>query len=202
MPNYLIDSAYQLVGPITFPVVPGLGVQLPSNAVELPNELAQPGKGFVWAWIDGLPQELRDRRGTVFQTQTGVSTTWEQLGELPDGFTDKPWPGQYYVWRDGEWQLDLSAKEAGDKARVLEDRDSRLREAAMRISPLQYAVDLGDATPEEKSALLDWKRYCVALNRIEQQPGYPLDVEWPTLILSEPKGSTNPLLSLFRAKDK
>lgn len=200
--NYLINNSRELIGPIAFPVVPGLGVQLPSNAVELSHELAEPESGFAWGWVNGVPEALRDRRGTVFQTQTGASITWEQLGELPDGFTDKPWPGQYYVWLDGDWQLDQSAKEAAELASVLKDRDSRLRDAAMRIAPLQYAVDLGDATQQEQSALQDWKRYCIALNRIEQQAGYPLEVEWPVLTLSEPKESTNSLRSLFGLKQK
>ncbi|MCU1750437.1 tail fiber assembly protein [Pseudomonas sp. 6D_7.1_Bac1] len=200
--HYLFDDAGVLSGPVTLFVTPGLGVQLPSNAVELPDELTEPENGFVWAWVNGAPQALRDRRGVVFQTQTGTSTNWEQLGELPDGFTDKPWPGQYYVWLDGDWQLDQSAKGAAELASVQEARDNRLREAAMRIAPLQYAVELGDATQQEQSALLDWKRYCVALNRIEQQAGYPLEVEWPILTFSEPKEPANSLLSLFRTKQK
>lgn len=200
--HYLVDDSGVLNGPVELFVTPGLGVQLPSNAVELADELAEPESGFTWAWVNGAPQALRDRRGTVFQTQTGESTTWEQLGELPDGFTDKPWPGQYYVWLDGDWQLDQSAKEAAELASILKERDNRLREAAMRIAPLQYAVDLGDATQQEQSALQDWKRYCVALNRIEQQAGYPLEVEWPVLTFSEPRESTNSLLSLFGLKQK
>jgi Caudovirales tail fibre assembly protein, lambda gpK len=200
--HYLVDDSGVLNGPVELFVTPGLGVQLPSNAVELSGELAEPESGFVWGWVNGVPEVLRDRRGTVFQTQTGASTTWEQLGELPDGFTDKPWPGQYYVWLDGDWQLDQSAKEAAELASVLEERDSRLRDAAMRIAPLQYAVDLGDATQQEQSALLDWKRYCIALNRIEQQAGYPLAVEWPIVTFSEPKEPTNSLFSLFRTKQK
>lgn len=200
--HYLVDDSGVLNGPVELFVTPGLGVQLPSNAVELPEELAEPENGFVWAWAKGAPEAARDRRGTVFQTQTGASTTWEQLGELPDGFTEKPWPGQHYVWLDGDWQLDQSAKEAAELASVLKERDSRLRDAAMRIAPLQYAVDLGDATQQEQSALLDWKRYCVALNRIEQQAGYPLEVEWPILTFSEPREPTNSLRSFFGLKQK
>ncbi|WLW59810.1 tail fiber assembly protein [Achromobacter sp. PD1] len=58
-------------------------------------------------------------------------------------------------------------------------RDRLLRDAATRIAPLQDAVDLGVATEEEDAKLLAWKRYRVALNRIEQQPGYPSDFVWP-----------------------
>lgn len=64
-------------------------------------------------------------------------------------------------------------------AAALMKRDRLLRDAATRIAPLQDAVDLGVATEEEDAKLLAWKRYRVALNRIDQQPGYPSDVVWP-----------------------
>ncbi|XQU68219.1 tail fiber assembly protein [Cupriavidus sp. H18C1] len=55
-------------------------------------------------------------------------------------------------------------------------RDALLREAGIRIAPLQDAVDLGMATAEEESQLLAWKQYRVALNRLDltQNP-----VTWP-----------------------
>lgn len=58
-------------------------------------------------------------------------------------------------------------------------RDSLLAIAALRIAPLQYAVDLDMATDKEKATLLDWMHYSVRLNRIEQQEGYPEVVDWP-----------------------
>ncbi|TBV12809.1 phage tail protein [Stutzerimonas kirkiae] len=58
-------------------------------------------------------------------------------------------------------------------------RDVLLTEAATRIAPLQDAVDLGDASSDEEAALLSWKRYRVALNRLAQQEGYPARIEWP-----------------------
>ena len=60
-------------------------------------------------------------------------------------------------------------------------RDSKLAIATARIAPLQDAVDLGVATPDEEAALLAWKRYRVDLNRldlagqIEQWPSPPED---------------------------
>jgi hypothetical protein len=62
---------------------------------------------------------------------------------------------------------------------VLAKRDHELRNAALRMAPLQDAVDLEDATSEEKASLIAWKRYRVALNRIEQQLGFPQIIEWP-----------------------
>ncbi|CUJ00101.1 Bacteriophage tail assembly protein [Achromobacter aegrifaciens] len=65
------------------------------------------------------------------------------------------------------------------RRRALGERDTLLAEAAIRIAPLQDAVDVGEATAEEEAALTAWKRYRVALNRIEQSPGFPRDFAWP-----------------------
>ncbi|WP_075259031.1 tail fiber assembly protein [Herbaspirillum camelliae] len=64
-------------------------------------------------------------------------------------------------------------------AAALADVDALLGEATKKIAPLQDAVDLEIATPDEKAALAAWKRYRVLLSRIAQQPGYPDVIEWP-----------------------
>ncbi len=53
-----------------------------------------------------------------------------------------------------------------------------ITKAAATIAPLQYAADLGIATPEEISALKEWKTYRVMLNRVDISFG--TDVVWPT----------------------
>lgn len=53
-----------------------------------------------------------------------------------------------------------------------------LSEAADAIAPLQDAVDLDMVTPEEESALKEWKKYRVMLNRVDTSPG--VGVVWPT----------------------
>lgn len=62
---------------------------------------------------------------------------------------------------------------------ALARRDSLLAAAALRMAPLQYAVDLNDVTAAEEAAMLIWKRYCVDLNRVELQPDFPDQVDWP-----------------------
>lgn len=56
------------------------------------------------------------------------------------------------------------------------ERDARLSKAALRIAPLQDAVDTDIATEDETSLLLQWKRYRVALNRLDVNAS---DFEWP-----------------------
>ncbi|SDE14818.1 virus tail fibre assembly protein, lambda gpK [Pseudomonas guariconensis] len=65
------------------------------------------------------------------------------------------------------------------EAQVKAQRDGLLSFATLRIAPLQDAADLGEATAAEEAALMAWKRYRLALNRVETQEGYPETVDWP-----------------------
>lgn len=51
--------------------------------------------------------------------------------------------------------------------------------ADVAIAPLQDAVDIEEATDAETALLKEWKRYRVALNRLTEQPGYPVSIDWP-----------------------
>ena len=56
------------------------------------------------------------------------------------------------------------------------ERDARLSVAAIRIAPLQDAVDLDKASTKDKSRLLTWKTYRVAVNRVDL-----VSPEWPSV---------------------
>lgn len=62
---------------------------------------------------------------------------------------------------------------------ALAQRDGLLAIATARIAPLQDAVDLDQATAAEIALLKKWKQYRVALNRIQDQAGFPASVDWP-----------------------
>lgn len=62
---------------------------------------------------------------------------------------------------------------------ALAQRDRLLGVAAIRIAPLQDAVDLDRATPETVERLKQWKGYRVDLNEIEHQEGFPASISWP-----------------------
>lgn len=57
-------------------------------------------------------------------------------------------------------------------------KQSLMAEAGEKISVLQDAVDLVMATPEEESALKEWKKYRVLLNRVDTSLGAA--AVWPT----------------------
>ena len=62
---------------------------------------------------------------------------------------------------------------------VLVERDRLLVLAAIRVAPLQDAVDLGRATPVEVELLNKWKLYRMDVNRVPGQEGFPVTVDWP-----------------------
>lgn len=65
-------------------------------------------------------------------------------------------------------------------ADALAKRAALMSEATAAIAPLQDAVDLGEATPQEEALLLQWKQYRIALNRLTTSAGWPTDIQWPT----------------------
>ncbi len=110
MTIYLFDRAGALAGPVELDVIPGVGVQLPSNAVDLGVILAEPAEGYAWALVDGEPVQLADHRGTVYRTDSGTAQHYSELGKLPEGLTVAPWPGEFYVWSGSGWELDEAAR--------------------------------------------------------------------------------------------
>jgi hypothetical protein len=62
---------------------------------------------------------------------------------------------------------------------ALEQRRGLMIWATQQMGPLQDAVDLDEATPDEVASLKTWKQYRVSLNRIELQEGWPQEIQWP-----------------------
>ncbi|WP_323835115.1 tail fiber assembly protein [Photorhabdus africana] len=51
-----------------------------------------------------------------------------------------------------------------------------LEQATIKMAPLQDAIDLSIATDNEITMLMEWKKYRVALNRMDTTVE---DIEWP-----------------------
>jgi hypothetical protein len=64
----------------------------------------------------------------------------------------------------------------------IQDTFAKLKaHADSQLQLLQDLLDIGEGTPEIEASALQWKRYRVALSRALDQPGYPVEVEWPSL---------------------
>lgn len=68
-----------------------------------------------------------------------------------------------------------SQRLAGSAAEIARRRAT----ADYAIAPLQDAVDIDEATDADIALLKAWKKYRVALNRVSEQAGYPLTIDWP-----------------------
>jgi hypothetical protein len=178
---YLFDDDGVLSGPVELPVTPGMGIQIPSNGIQLSFQLPAAQDHHSWVMVNGAPREMVDWRGAVYRKDNGVLLQWTAFGELPDTHTAEPWPGSYHVWRENSWVFDETLQQADLKREVLAKRDKLLREAVQKIAPLQYAEDIGDASDQEQLALMEWKLYSVELNRIQHQAGFPTAITWPVL---------------------
>jgi len=113
---YIADKTGELSGPVALPVIPGLGIQVPSNAVQVANKLANPAAGKVWALVGGQPQQMADHRGTVYRTDTGAAEQRTELGNLPEGLTTLPRPSDNHSWSGNAWIFDATLQAANLQA--------------------------------------------------------------------------------------
>jgi hypothetical protein len=107
---YMPGPTGELFGPIALIEVPGVGIQVPEGALKLAKALAPPAAGCVWAWVAGKAQQLADHRGVVYRTEDGAEVINDRLGALPEGLTEKTWPGRFYIWSSDAWILDAAAQ--------------------------------------------------------------------------------------------
>ena len=100
----------------------------------------------------------------------GVSIYEISREALPEDVSDHP-----YSYANGEFlkfvqpAIEVAAQQ----------KNTLLSQAAAAIAPLQDAVDVDDATDEELASLKAWKKYRVALNRLDLSAAP--DIDWPAV---------------------
>lgn len=147
----------------------------PSNALRIAPE-EKPG--FCPCEQDGGWVLIPDHRGTkVYDTATAQESEIKELGELPDGVTTIVPSVEFPKWNGKKWMTDKAAKKESDIAAAEAQKQYLLSEATEAIAPLQDAVDLDMATPEEKALLKAWKKYRVLLSRVDTT--LASDIDWP-----------------------
>ncbi|EJS3783946.1 tail fiber assembly protein [Salmonella enterica] len=109
-----------------------------------------------------------DHRGeTVYDTTTGNQIYISEPGPLPENVTSVSPDGEYQKWDGKAWVKDEEAEKAAQLRQAEETKNNLLQMATEKIAPLQDAVDLGEATDDEKARLLAWKKYRVQVNRVD-----------------------------------
>lgn len=112
--------------------------------------------------------------------------THEFVETLVDVTALNPMPTQWWTY-DGSVFLPPAPPAPPTPAQILAantaTRNQYLAAATLAIAPLQDAVDIGEATPDDEAMLLKWKQFRVAVNRVvltltnpvwpvPPQPGY------------------------------
>lgn len=79
--------------------------------------------------------------------------------------------------------ITVEMKEQADYNLLVSAVEQEMKEkrshAEYMIRPLQDAVDIDEATEADLSLLKLWKKYRVALSKVEAQAGYPAVIDWP-----------------------
>ena len=156
------------------------GVGLPANAyLDAPKNVkdnqAIIHNGQQWTY----PKDLR---GTIiYSTETGVETTMQEVGEIPEGYTTSKPTSEFDSWDGKKWQLDVSKQHQYEVNQASAKKNQFIADATAQISYLQDAVESEIASEQETQLLAEWKKYRVLVNRIdiEQAP----NIDWP----SQPK---------------
>ncbi|EAA1752463.1 tail fiber assembly protein [Salmonella enterica subsp. enterica serovar Reading] len=116
-----------------------------------------------------------DHRGeTVYDITTGNQVYISDPGPLPENVTSVSPDGEYQKWDGKAWVKDKAAEKAAQLRQAEETKNRLLQIAAEKIAPLEDAVDLGEATDDEKTRLLAWRKYRVQVNRVDTS-----DPDWP-----------------------
>ena len=175
---YNVDAKGELLQ-ATYQYLP-IGVGLPANAyLDAPKSVkdnqAIIHNGQQWTY----PKDLR---GTIiYSTETGVETTMQEVGEIPEGYTTSKPTSEFDSWDGKKWQLDVSKQHQYEVNQASAKKNQFIADATSQISYLQDAVDSQIASELEIQLLAKWKKYRVLVNRIdiEQAP----NIDWP----SQPK---------------
>ncbi|MEN4768959.1 tail fiber assembly protein [Duffyella gerundensis] len=98
------------------------------------------------------------------------SLVWVEITGLPEQ------PDVNYCYSDGVFTAPVT--DAENAVLIASSRlAAEMDEANRNIAPLQDAVDISIATDAEIARLAEWKRYRVALSRIDSSE--TPDIEWP-----------------------
>ena len=147
----------------------------PRNALRIKPETKS---GFWPCEQDGAWILIPDHRGIkIYDTATAQESEINELGDLPDGVTTIAPDVEFPKWNGKKWVMDKAAKKESEIAAAEAKKQYLLSEATETIAPLQDAVDLDMATPEEEVQLKEWKKYRVILNRIDTST--TPDIDWP-----------------------
>ena len=161
---YNVDSKGEFLQ-ATYQYLP-LGVGLPANAyLEAPKSVTDNQaiihNGQQWIY----PKDLRGTK--IYSIETGAETILQEVGEIPDGFTELKPTSEFDSWDGKKWQFDKNKQHQYEVNQASIKKNQFLAEAASQLSYLQDAIDSQIASEQEAQLLVEWKKYRVLVNRID-----------------------------------
>ncbi len=120
---------------------------------------------------DGIVQEviepLADLDGNEYPIEKRFVPEW--VAQMIDVTNVNPRPDQMWTYDGSNFFAPIPYQLTPEEIRAsnTSTRDYLLEQAGLAIAPLQDAVDLDDATPDETALLKKWKQYRVAVNRVD-----------------------------------
>ena len=153
-----------------------IGVGLPAHAyLDAPKSVkdnqAIIHNGQQWTY----PKDLR---GTIiYSTETGVETTMQEVGEIPEGYTTSKPTSEFDSWDGKKWQLDVSKQHQYEVNQASAKKNQFIADATAQISYLQDAVESEIASEQETQLLAEWKKYRALVNRVDVQ--HAPNIDWP-----------------------
>lgn len=175
---HISNDTGELLGSQEITIPPHTG--LPAYTTQKSPPDLTPGMVPVFDLISGSWSLIEDHRGQiVFSTASGELVEISELGELPEGVTTKVPVDSYQKWDGVNWVDDMEAKHQAAVNSAVELLTRLMHEANTKIAPLNDAVELGIQTDEEITQLTEWKKYRVALSRIDT--GTAPDIVWPEI---------------------
>lgn len=172
--NYYYNASHPL-RPLIGQSYANEGSLPPLNALRIAPDIKE---GFCPCEKDGTWINIPDYRGmTAYDKKTALPVVIDDVGELPDNLTLIVPDVDFPKWDGKKWVTNSAVKKASDIAEAEAKKQGLLAEATVIIDPFQDAVELGMATPEEESALKEWRKYRVILNRVDTSTAP--DINWP-----------------------
>ncbi|MDC9607389.1 tail fiber assembly protein [Xenorhabdus griffiniae] len=121
---------------------------------------------------------VADHRGkTVYSIETGAAQVITALGDYPSKTTPEAPATPFDKWNGKQWVTDIQAQRQHEQQQAESRKRQLLDTARAKIDIYQDAVDLDMATDAEKSALTEWRKYRVLLNRVDCATAP--DISWP-----------------------
>ncbi|QSM00871.1 tail fiber assembly protein [Yersinia phage YerA41] len=156
-----------------------IGVGIPAQSTTITPPEAK--EGFTAVFDENAKKwtQVEDHRNeVVYDVTNGSQFNITTLGPVDTAkYTTIVPTSQYDEWDGSKWVVNEEKKHAADVAVAESTRTTLYSEADRNIKDLQFAVDLDIATDAEKAELIEWKKYCVYLNRVDTSKAP--DITWP-----------------------